>query len=242
MTGATGGIGSALVAAFAAAGYRVVATDRHAPTQRPLAAAFVHADLVQLATDAAALASFGVAVEAALGGAGLAVLINNAAVQRLGGVDAGAPADLREGLEVNVVAALALTTRFADALAVAGGSVINIGSVHAGLTKPGFLAYSVSKAALAGLTRALALELAPRGVRVNEIRPGATRTAMLTAGFAGDAAGYAALAAHQPLGRLVEPAEVAELALFLASPRAACITGAAFAADGGIGARLHDPA
>ena len=91
------------------------------------------------------------------------------------------------------------------------GTVINICSAHALQSKPGLLPYAVSKAALAGLTRLLALDLAPRGIRVNEIRPGATARSMLLAGFE---------RYPQALARVAD---------------------AAFVVDGGIGVRVHDP-
>lgn len=239
VTGATGGIGQALCAAFRDAGYRVLATDSDA---RPCACdAFLPLDLARLADDVAAGEGFAAAVRTALDGAPLRVLVNNAAVQTLGGVAETAPTAFGHSLAVNVTAPYALSHLLYDELVAARGVVLNIGSVHAELTKPGFTAYSVSKAALAGLTRALALDFAPHGVRVNEIRPGATATPMLLAGFADDPAGYAAVAATQPLGRLGEPREIAAMAVFLASAQAGFVTGAALKVDGGIAARLHDP-
>lgn len=239
VTGATGGIGQALCAAFRAAGYRVIATDSAA---RDCACdAFLSLDLARLADDAAVGEAFVVALRAALGGAALRALVNNAAVQTLGGVGETSPTAFGHSLAVNVTAPYALCHLLRDELVAARGVVLNIGSVHAELTKPGFTAYSVSKAALAGLTRALALDFAPHGVRVNEIRPGATATPMLLAGFADDPAGHAAVAATQPLGRLGEPPEIAAMAVFLASAQAEFVTGAALKVDGGIAARLHDP-
>jgi NAD(P)-dependent dehydrogenase (short-subunit alcohol dehydrogenase family) len=122
----------------------------------------------------------------------------------------------------------------------ARGSVVNISSVHATLTKPGFSAYATSKAALLGMTRALAVDLGPR-VRVNCVTPAATDTPMLRAGFEGNPAELSALAAMHPSGRIATPEEIARVVLFLASDAASAITGAALAADGGIGGRLHDP-
>ena len=113
-------------------------------------------------------------------------------------------------------------------------------SVHATATKPGFIAYATSKTALVGLTRSLAVDLGPR-VRVNCILPAATDTPMLRAGFEGNPQGLAELGAMHPIGRIATPEEVAHVAVFLASKDAAVITGAAFAIDGGIGGRLHDP-
>ncbi len=239
ITGAGGGIGVALCLAFRAAGYRVIATDG---TRRDCECdGFVVLDLAQLVNDDTVREAFRVEVEAALLGVPLRVIVNNAAVQTLGDSAALALPAFRHSLDVNVLAPFALVASFLDSLSAQQGVVINIGSVHAQLTKPGFLAYAVSKAALAGLTRSLALDLAPRGVRVNEIRPGATATPMLLAGFADDAEALAEVAGMQPLGRLAAPAEIAAMAVFLASRDAAFITGTAVQVDGGIAARLHDP-
>lgn len=239
ITGAGGGIGVALCQAFRAAGYRVIATD---DARRDCECdGFVALDLAQLVNDDTVRAAFRVEVEAALVGVPLRVIVNNAAVQTLGDSAALALSAFRHSLDVNVLAPFALAASFLDSLSAQQGVMINIGSVHAQLTKPGFLAYAVSKAALAGLTRSLALDLAPRGVRVNEIRPGATATPMLLAGFADDAEALAKVAGMQPLGRLAAPAEIAAMAVFLASRGAAFITGTALQVDGGIAARLHDP-
>ncbi len=239
ITGAAGGIGRALCAAFAAAGYRVIATDIGPANIAD--AVYLPLDLAALVSNADERARFQQQVAQALAGAPLAVLVNNAARQCLGLTGPLSVDELRASLEVNVSAPLALVTALLDALTAARGTVINIGSVHALQTKPGFLPYAVSKAALAGLTRSLALDLAPRGIRVNEIRPGATATPMLLAGFERDPEALARLADYQPLGRLAEPAEVAAVAVMLASREASFVTGAVLQVDGGIGIRLHDP-
>jgi NAD(P)-dependent dehydrogenase (short-subunit alcohol dehydrogenase family) len=140
-----------------------------------------------------------------------------------------------------VVAPFVLAKLFEELLRKARGSIINIGSIHSKLTKSRFCAYSTSKAALSGLTRALALEFSGE-VNVNVILPGATRTAMLLAGFSEQPEKYQELESFQPVGRIAEPEEIAHLALFLCSDNARCITGADFPIDGGIGGCLHDPA
>ncbi|MCC6706272.1 MAG: SDR family oxidoreductase [Gammaproteobacteria bacterium] len=239
VSGAGGGIGTALCSAFRAAGYRVIATDsakRDCDCDE-----FVALDLANFANDEHERRRFSLAVETARAGANLRVIVNNAAVQILGAAGEVPVDALRHSLDVNVSAPYGLVACFIDSLARHGGVVLNIGSVHAQLTKPGFFAYGVSKAALAGLTRSMALDLAPRGIRVNEIRPGATATPMLLAGFSTDPQALAEVAGMQPLGRLGQPSEIAAMAVFLASRQAAYVTGAAIQVDGGISARLHDP-
>lgn len=239
VTGAGGGIGTALCSAFRAAGYRVIATD--SALRECDCDEFVVLELARFVGDEDTRRGFRRAVETALAGATLRVIVNNAAVQILGAAGEVPLDAFRRSLDVNVSAPYALVACFMDSLVGHDGVVLNIGSVHAQLTKPGFFAYGVSKAALAGLTRSMALDLAPRGIRVNEIRPGATATPMLLAGFATDPEALAEVADMQPLGRLGQPSEIAAMAVFLASRQAAYVTGAAIQVDGGIGARLHDP-
>ena len=118
--------------------------------------------------------------------------------------------------------------------------MVNVASIHANLTKPGFVAYATSKAALVGLTRSMAVDLGRR-VRVNAVLPAATATPMLTAGLGG-AAELEALGAMHPLGRIARPEEIAAAVVYLASEAASFVTGTVLAVDGGVGARLHDPA
>lgn len=239
VTGAAGGIGRALCAAFTEAGYYVVATDRNKGRIR--CDQFIRFDLQRLVTKRTAAAALRRRVRTALAGRPLCALVNNAAVQVLGGVNELTPSGFTRTLEVNLVAPFLLVRTFLKELKRARGSVVNIGSVHATLTKPGFAAYAASKAGLLGLTRALALELGPAAVRVNIIQPAATRTGMLIAGFKGDRRKLSRLAGYHPLGRIAEPREIAGAAVFLVSDQAAFMTGAAIDMDGGISARLHDP-
>ena len=145
-----------------------------------------------------------------------------------------------DSLTVNTAVPYALVKAFVADLEKSEGAVINIGSVHAQATKPQFLAYATSKAALHGLTRALAVDLGPK-IRVNTLAPAATETPMLKAGFENDQKSYAALKDAHPLKRMASPDEIARLALFLASRDANFLTGATIYADGGVLSRLHDP-
>jgi NAD(P)-dependent dehydrogenase (short-subunit alcohol dehydrogenase family) len=238
ITGAAGGLGSSLMNAFAAAGWTVVGADLPAPSKR---APMIDVDLGDLCADPAKLAQFAADVRSSLAGRPLKALINNAAVQILGSAEDLSNDDMLGSMTVNAVAPFVLVKAFLSDLRAARGSVVNIGSVHAQATKPRFAAYAASKAALHGLTRALAVDLAPQ-VRVNTLAPAAIGTAMLKQGFADDPAALAALSAHHPLGRIADPAEIARLALFLASDESAFLTGATIYADGGVLSRLHDPA
>ena len=238
VTGASGGIGQALCAAFAAGGYRVVGTDVR--ESQGSCDSFIRLDLLQVVRDARYRAQAVAQLAGAIGTDGLRVLVNNAAVQHLEAFDQLGPDEIRDTLDVNVSAPLLLAQGVLSALERGAGSIVNIGSVHAAATKPGFVAYAASKSALAGLTRALAVDLGGR-VRVNTIQPGATATPMLQAGFAGRDSALSELHRMHPIGRIADPREVAAAAVFLASDAASFITGATLNVDGGISARLHDP-
>lgn len=239
ITGAAGGIGRELVAAFARR-YYVVALDRTSKPVDLVEADYLQVDLNLLVTDEDYAAKAMNQISAALGGRLLAVLINNAAVQILGGVATLSRLDWQRTLHVNLLAPFILTQALIGKLEAADGCVINISSIHARLTKPDFVAYATSKAALSGLTRAMAVDLGSR-VRVNAIEPAAIETEMLRSGFNGDGEQLRALAHCHPQGRLGTPAEVAALALSLASGELRFLHGACVGLDGGISGRLHDP-
>jgi len=239
ITGCNGGIGQVLVQVFADAGWFVIGVDcveGGAVTPDM----FIQADIGRFCTDETVIAAFAERVHAGLGGRHLAALVNNAAMQVLGSTSELKMSDVVASMNVNALAPFALVKTFLPELKANKGSVINIGSVHAQSTKPEFVAYASSKAALHGLTRALAVDLGPE-VRVNTLAPAATATAMLKAGFANNQSALKALEDVHPLKRLAEPQEIARMALFLASKDAAFVTGSTFYADGGILSRLHDP-
>jgi NAD(P)-dependent dehydrogenase (short-subunit alcohol dehydrogenase family) len=240
VTGAAGGIGQALVRAFHDAGYRVVATDRVAQPPSLAGIDYLEADLERTVRDEAYAAEVFDRIDERLGAGGLHALVNNAATQILGGVVDLTRDDWARTLDVNLLAPFFWTQALLPALRQASGSIVNISSVHARLTKPDFVAYATSKAALSGMTRALAQDIGQR-VRVNAIEPAAIATTMLRAGFAGQPERRARLEACHPIGRIGTPEEVAACAVWLASDRCAFLHGACIALDGGIGATLHDP-
>lgn len=244
ITGAFGGIGHALCSGFRSAGWTVIASE-HPSVVAPEGASdawdhLIPQDLSQFG-DEAVRKNFMDRLAAIPESTGLKALVNNAAVQRLGSAQTICTKDWRETFHVNVEAPMFLTQALLTHLERNHGSVINIGSIHAQLTKPGFVAYATSKAALSGLTRALAVDLGGR-VRVNAICPAAIATPMLEAGFADDAHGRRALDAFHPVGRIGQPEEVARVAVWLASADVPFLSGACVDLDGSIGARLHDPA
>src|SRR5690606_12484407 len=129
---------------------------------------FIPCDLQETVADEALAAGIFARIREALDGRPLAALVNNAAVQALGSTDALDRAAWRATLDVNVLAPFLWTQALLPELEAARGLVLNISSIHARLTKPGFVAYATSKGALSAMTRALAVDIGDR-VRVNAI-------------------------------------------------------------------------
>lgn len=243
VTGAAGGIGQSIVSRLTKNGYCVIALDGMPQPEGLECWRYLHINLQQLVSDqACATATLStIANWIQEEGRGVAVLVNNAAVQVLGGVSSLTVADWHRTLDINLLAPFVLAQGLLSQLEAAGGSVINISSIHARLTKANFVAYATSKAALSGMTRAMAVDLGGR-VRVNAIEPGAIATQMLKEGFADQPEQYTQLESCHPQGRIGTPEEVAALVLALADGDLRFLHGACVGMDGGIGARLYDPA
>ena len=239
ITGASGGIGISLCETFLSAGWRVLATDRSGAVPPP-GTGFLPLDLRRFASEEAVREAFVAEVRGRLTEGRLDALVNNAAVQRLGTTAEATQEDWELSLSVNVVAPFLLVQSFLPELERQRGAVVNISSIHATQTKPGFVAYATSKAALSGMTRSMAVDLGGR-VRVNAIHPAAIATPMLEAGFEGRSEDRRRLDEFHPAGRIGRPEEVARLAVFLASEDAGFLTGACLGLDGAISGRLHDP-
>jgi len=139
-------------------------------------------------------------------------------------------------MDINVRSLFRLTRAAIPHLEKTGGNIVNVSSVAGLRPYPGLLAYCASKAAVDQITRCLSLELGPRGVRVNAVNPGVVVTNLHRAGGMNEEAYQAFLercGETHPLGRVGQPEEVADLILFLASPKAAWITGTTMSIDGG---------
>lgn len=236
ITGVLGGIGSALAKNFRQNGFYVYGLDRredfHNHCDR-----FIRFDINHYVKDVSYRIRFTEIFDKVI--PNLDVLINNAAVQKLGKLQDIQLEDWQETLNVNLTGPLLLSKLFLSRLEDRQGSIINIGSIHQQLTKPEFISYSTSKSALVGLTKAMAVDLEGR-VRVNAISPAAIETDMLRAGFQNDESAIDQLRKLHPVQRIGYPGDVAKLALFLASENNGFIHGANFHLDGGISSVLKD--
>jgi NAD(P)-dependent dehydrogenase (short-subunit alcohol dehydrogenase family) len=230
VTGAGAGIGLATALLFAERGYRVAFADIDVGRAQAAAERAGALALTADVTDTGSVQRAVAAVEAAFGR--LDVLVNNAGVPVAGESAAIDDASWQRSLDVNLSGALRCARAAYPALVAARGAVVTMSSVAAVLGMPGRLAYSAAKAGLLALTRVLAVEWAPAGVRVNAVAPGYVRTE----GFdrrQGESAA-ARLALDVPLGRLARPQDIAESVFFLASPAAAYVTGQCLIVDGGL--------
>jgi len=239
VTGATSGIGAATARAFAAAGARLVLSGRDRARGEAVAAEIVagggearfhRADL----RDSGACDALVAAAVQSLGG--LDILVNDAGVFHRGDVATIEPWAWRETLAVNLDAVFFLSRAAVRLMHDRGGAIVNVASDWALTAGEDAVAYCAAKGGVLMLTRAMALDHAREGIRINAVCPGEVETPMLTEGVADLEAARARWAEAVPLGRIASPEDVAEAILFLASPRARHMTGSALVIDGGAGA------
>ena len=234
VTGASRGIGRAIAEVFAREGARVVICGRKqetlkqvaaeiGPSVKPLACHVGRADQIEnlVATATKELGP-------------VDILVNNAATN----ISFGPCLEIDETqfdkmIEINLKSAFRLVKAIAPGMCQRGsGSIINIASVAGLRPQLHSLLYSMTKAALIMMTKSYALELGPKGVRVNAIAPGLVQTA-LSEHYWKQEAQRDAILEKQPIQRLGQPSDVAELALLLASEKGSYITGQTFVVDGG---------
>lgn len=242
VTGGTKGIGKAIADELAQAGAQVIVTARNHPGEGATPHHFIAADL----TDAGQVAALQREIEEKFGG--VSILINNAGGLTTpgGGFSTLTDEHWESELQLNLLSAIRLDKALLPAMIEQkSGVIIHISSVAG--KQPLWnlnMAYAVSKAALNSYSKALATELAGKGVRVLTVSPGATKTPPMEK-FISDYAGSAGITVEDaftqllaqtggiPMGRMAEPEEVASLVHFLVSPSAAYLTGTNYAIDGG---------
>ncbi|WP_333826366.1 SDR family NAD(P)-dependent oxidoreductase [Pararhodobacter sp.] len=241
VTGATSGIGAAIARALAARGHALLLVGRRQDEGAALAEALsVNGTSARfLAADLSDRAAPEAIIQAALAAFGrVDVLVNNAGILTPGRADDTTDASWDQMMDINLGAVFRLSRAALPALRAQGGAIVNIASDWALTGARGALAYAVSKAAVAQLTRCMALDHAAEGIRVNAVCPGDTDTPMLAAGLSGKARAeaLAAYGAAIPMGRVGTPEDVARVTAFLASDAAGYMTGALIPVDGGMSA------
>lgn len=233
VTGATSGIGQATARGFARRGGRVAALGRNSEALASIASDAIRTWPVDLASESET-ADTVARILSELGR--VDVLVNAAGIIATGDIQTTTLADYDTMMGINVRSILHLTQLCLDSILEHRGNIVNVSSVTGLRAFPNVLAYCVSKAALDQLTRCAALELAPKGVRVNAVNPGVVRTNLHRRSGMDEEAyrGFAERSrATHPLGRIGEPEEVADLILYLASDQAGWITGVTWSIDGG---------
>jgi NAD(P)-dependent dehydrogenase (short-subunit alcohol dehydrogenase family) len=240
ITGAGSGIGAAISEAFAAAGAHVLVTDikTDAATAQAarLAASGGKGDVLTLdvSDESAGLAA---AAEVDRQHGRLDILVNNAGIGHVGTLLTTTVQDLQRLWSVNVCGVFQVTRAFLPRMIERGsGNIINIASIAGVVGVRDRLAYTTTKFAVVGFTKALALDHARQGIRCNCICPGRVETPFVTAMLAqypDPARARAEMESTQAIGRMARPDEIAAAALFLAADASASVTGTALEVDGG---------
>ena len=221
VTGGMQGIGAAIVDAFASQGDRVAVLD--IDERSPYRCDVSNAAQVESAAER---------VESELGP--VEVLVNNAGVAHIAPSETLPEEEWRRSLDVMATGTFLCSRAFGvRMLERRRGLIVNISSINATEAFPQRLAYCAAKAAVEMTTRVLAIEWADRGVRVNAVAPGVTRTAMVESAIASGSVNERLYVERTPMRRLAKPAEIADAVVFLASERASFVTGTTLVVDGG---------
>lgn len=236
VTGAAGGIGAAIALAFAAEGARVGCIDLHEPNSVVGEILAEGGDALALAADVSREAATLTAVAAVVERWGtVQILVNGAAPDDpSGSVLELAPSDWNQVFAVHVTGAYLMSrAALPHMIDGGGGSIIHIASQMGRVGSPGRPAYCAAKGALIQLARAMALDHASQGIRVNALSPGAVETRRMLFRHGTMEAARAAAGPKHPIGRLGQPEEIAAAALFLASDASSFMTGSDLLVDGG---------
>ncbi|HEY5649146.1 MAG TPA: SDR family oxidoreductase, partial [Nitrospiria bacterium] len=227
ITGIAGGIGKATAGAFSRAGWEIIGVDREKEGVGSEVNRFFHGDLSD------PVFTEGLFDEISAGDISLRALVNNAAIQISKPFTATSTEDWNRLMDTNLNSVFRITRKAIPLFPATGGTIVNVSSVHASATSVNISAYAASKGALSALTRALAVELAEKGIRVNAVAPGAVDTKMLREGLVRGHLGSGRveealkeLSGRTVMGRIGRPEEIAEAILFLSDDkRSSFITG-----------------
>jgi NAD(P)-dependent dehydrogenase (short-subunit alcohol dehydrogenase family) len=238
VTGGSRGIGRAVVERLAADGAAVVFCGRDERAGRQAAAG----GATFVACDVAVEADVERLVDACVECTGPpTIVVNNAGVNANHAATELTEADWDRFFGIDLKASWLLAKHTIPHMRAAGrGAIVNVSSIHGIATLDGFFPYGAAKAGLLGLTRSLALDHGREGIRVNAVCPGFTRTRLVEQSIARHAdqqAAEAAMTAAVALGRIADPAEVANVVRFLAGPESSYVTGSTIVVDGGLLAR-----
>ena len=237
VTGASKGIGAAIAKALGAEGASVVVNYASSKAGADKVVEAINSNggnAVAVKADVSKAADAKALIDEALKAFGrIDVLVNNSGVFEFAPIEAITEEHFHRQFNTNVLGLLLVTQAAAKHLPE-GGSVINIGSAVSRITPPNSAVYTATKGAVDAITGVLAREFGPRKIRVNSINPGMTETeGAQSAGFIGSDM-EKALAAQTPLGRIAQPEEIADIAVFLASKDARWLTGETLLASGGM--------
>ena len=242
VTGSHGSIGQAICLKLNQMGYDVLGIDNKKNVSTSDPNHFIQLDLKEIVKNSTEWQIALTSIKDWIGSRHLRLLVNNAALQIVEKTEAISRESWKDTFDVNLTAPFFLSQELIDLFCKSEGSIINISSIHARLTKPNFVAYATSKAALSGMTRAMAVDLGNR-LRVNSIEPAAIHTSMLEAGFDDELTETMIneIASFHPQNKIGKPEEVAALVYALADGDFKFLHGACVDMSGGISSRLHDP-
>lgn len=236
VSGGANGIGQAVCVVARREGARVISLDIAHRSGEPLPIG----GLLEIRCDVTDAAAVDLAIGHAESlGWSPSALVANAGRDSASSVTAMSEAEWDDFFGLDLKAAWLCARRLIPAMTQRGtGAIVNIASVHANLTTEGSFPYAAAKSGLLGLTRSMALDLGPSGIRVNAVSPGYTRTTRLESWLGGEPGRRSHVDRVHALRRIGEPEEIAEVVAFLLSSRASFVTGAEWIIDGGISARF----
>lgn len=240
ITGGSGGVGTAVKKVFFDSSYVVISLDKSFDAE--FCHHMIEFDIADLAGSDShrAIKELNDKLNPILATSPLKGFVHNAGLQIVKPILDVKLDEIENSLRVNMLSSLVLSQLLYQPLRENQGSIVNIGSIHSNQSKAGFGAYSISKTALAGLTKALALEWGSE-IPVNSVDPAAIDTRMLREGFDYDEDLIRKLSECHPTKSIASTLEVARLVYFLVDSRISFINGSSITIDGGISKLLHDP-